>query len=65
MFPLESFIGSTFGSLSENMDSKWLRSYGGHCGCILFDVDDIKLAGSTENILKLYSDFVPDKNNIT
>ena len=27
MFPLERLIGSTFGSLFENMDSKWLKFY--------------------------------------
>ncbi|MGN0574946.1 MAG: hypothetical protein ACI4J2_02855, partial [Ruminococcus sp.] len=27
MFPLERLIGSTFGSLFENMDGKWLRYY--------------------------------------
>ncbi|MDD6278635.1 MAG: LytTR family transcriptional regulator DNA-binding domain-containing protein [Oscillospiraceae bacterium] len=76
MFPLERLIGSTFGSLFENMDSKWLRFYEkavlygevmeindyspeidadlkvicfptfrGHCGCILFNADEIKLHG--------------------
>ena len=73
MIPMEQLIGSTFGSLFKNMDSKWLRSYEraalfgemlemidyspeidkylkvicfptfrGHCGCILFDLSDIK-----------------------
>lgn len=71
--PLEQMIGSTFGSLFANMDSRWLCSYEraalyreelemmdyspeinsylkiicfptfpGHCGCILFDLSDIK-----------------------
>lgn len=71
--PIEQLIGSTFGSLFDNMDSKWLRSYEraaifgemlemidyspeidkylkvicfptfkGHCGCILFDLSDIR-----------------------
>ena len=71
--PLEQMIGSTFGSLFVNMDSRWLCSYEratlyreelemmdyspeinsylkiicfptfpGHCGCILFDLSDIK-----------------------
>ena len=73
--PLEKMIGSSFGSLFSNMDSKWLRSYErtalygetleiidyspeidtylnvicfptfrGHCGCILFDISDLKFA---------------------
>lgn len=77
MLPLERLIGSTFGSLFENMDSKWLRNYEravlygevmeindyspeidtelkvicfptfkGHCGCILFNIDDIKMRGN-------------------
>ena len=71
--PLERLIGSSFGSLFSNMDSKWLRSYEratlygetleiidyspeidtylkvicfptfkGHCGCILFNISEIK-----------------------
>lgn len=71
--PLKKLIGSTFGSLFPNMDSKWLRSYEqavlygerleiidyspeidtylkvicfptfpGHCGCILFNIEEIK-----------------------
>ena len=71
--PLEKLVGSSFGSLFPNMDSKWLRSYEraalygeklemmdyspeidtclkvicfptfrGHCGCILFDLADIR-----------------------
>ncbi|MGN0606862.1 MAG: LytTR family transcriptional regulator DNA-binding domain-containing protein [Oscillospiraceae bacterium] len=74
--PLERLIGSTFKSLFDNMDSKWLRFYEkavlygevmeindyspeidtelkvicfptfrGHCGCILFNIDDIKMRG--------------------
>ena len=27
MYPLKKLIGSSFGSLFENMDSKWLRFY--------------------------------------
>ena len=77
MYPLKKLIGSTFGSLFENMDSKWLRFYEkvvlygevleindyspeidenlkvicfptfrGHCGCILFKPDEIKLCGN-------------------
>lgn len=73
--PLKKMIGSSFGSLFPNMDSKWLRSYEqtalygekvetieyspeidtylkvisiptfpGHCGCILFNIEDIKSA---------------------
>ena len=87
MLPLEKMIGSSFGSLFSNMDSKWLRSYEratlfcekleiidyspeidtyldvicfptfkGHCGCILFDVSDVKFAEQNkgaENALKV------------
>lgn len=86
--PLEKLIGSTFGSLFSNMDSKWLRSYEratlygdtleiidyspeidaylkvicfptfkGHCGCILFDISEIKFTRSSndaEKALMLY-----------
>lgn len=76
MVHLKRLIGSTFGSLFDNMDSKWLRFYEkaalygeimeindyspeidtelkvicfptfrGHCGCILFNSDDIKMYG--------------------
>ena len=80
--PLEKLIGSSFGSLFANMDSKWLRCYEqaanfgetleitdyspeidtylkvicfptfkGHCGCILFDVSQIKcIKTATEHI---------------
>lgn len=75
--PLKKLIGSSFGSLFSNMDSKWLNCYErsalygevlemidyspevdrylkvicfptfkGHCGCILFDISDIRF---TEN----------------
>lgn len=88
MLPLEKMIGSSFGSLFSNMDSKWLRSYEratlfcekleiidyspeidtyldvicfptfkGHCGCILFDVSDVKFAEQNkgaENALMVY-----------
>ena len=88
MIPIEQLIGSTFGSLFKNMDSKWLRSYEratlfgeklemidyspeidkylkvicfptfrGHCGCILFDLSDIRFTrNSTEagNALMYY-----------
>ena len=71
--PLHVLIGSAFGDLFYNMDSKWLESYEravlygetlevldyspeidtnlkvicfqtfvGHCGCILFNVDEMK-----------------------
>ena len=86
--PLEKLIGSSFGSLFYNMDSKWLRSYEraalygetlkiidyspeidvylevicfptfkGHCGCILFDISQIKSFRNTtdaEKALALY-----------
>ena len=73
--PLEKLIGSTFGSIFKNMDSKWLKSYEravlygetleiidyspevdkylriicfptfkGHCGCMLFDISETKIA---------------------
>ena len=73
--PLEKLIGNSFGSIFENMDTKWLRSYEravlygetlelidyspeidkylriicfptfkGHCGCMLFDIGDTKMA---------------------
>ena len=84
--PLEVLIGSSFGSLFSNMDSKWLRSYEqaalygekleiidyspeidtylkvicfptfrGHCGCILFNIDEIKFAKSSEDTEKALS----------
>lgn len=86
--PLKKLIGSTFGSLFPNMDSKWLRAYEqaviygetlemidyspeidtylkitwfptfpGHCGCILFNIEDIKYtknSGDAEKALMLY-----------
>ena len=86
--PLEKLIGSSFGNLFSNMDSKWLRSYEraalygetlkiidyspeidtyldvicfptfkGHCGCILFDVSQIKSfrkTTDTEKALAIY-----------
>ena len=86
--PLEQLIGSSFGSLFSNMDSKWLRSYEratlygekmemidyspeidtdlkvicfptfkGHCGCILFDISEIKFtknSSDAEKALMLY-----------
>lgn len=87
--PLEKLIGSSFGSIFSNMDSKWLRSYEqsalygevmeimdyspeidtylkvicfptfqGHCGCILFNIADIKFAkgssGDAEKTLALF-----------
>lgn len=85
---LEQLIGSSFGSLFSNMDSKWLRSYEratlygetleiidyspeidtylkvicfptfkGHCGCILFDIAEIKFtknSSDAEKALMLY-----------
>ena len=87
--PLEQLIGSSFGSLFSNMDSKWLKSYErailygekleiidyspevnrylkvscfptfkGHCGCILFDLSEIKFSRNNievDKALMLYS----------
>ena len=94
--PLEQLIGSTFGSLFSNMDSKWLRNYErsalygetleiidyspeidtylkvicfptfkGHCGCILFNISEIKFtknSSDAEKALILYFGKLPDKN---
>ncbi len=94
--PLERLIGSSFGSLFSNMDSKWLRSYEratlygetleiidyspeidtylkvicfptfkGHCGCILFNISEIKFtknSSDAEKALLLYFGKLPDKN---
>ena len=94
--PLERLIGSSFGSLFSNMDSKWLQSYEratlygetleiidyspeidtylkvicfptfkGHCGCILFNISDIKFtknSSDAEKALMLYFGKLPDKN---
>lgn len=80
---LDVLIGSSFGSVFSNMDSKWLKSYEraalygetleimdyspeidtslkiicfptfhGHCGCILFDIADIKLTRNSEDAEK-------------
>ena len=93
---LEQLIGSSFGSLFSNMDSKWLRSYEratlygeileiidyspeidtylkvicfptfkGHCGCILFDISEIKFtknSNDAEKALMLYFGKLPEKN---
>ena len=95
--PLERLIGSSFGSLFSNMDSKWLRSYEratlygekleiigyspeidtclkvicfptfiGHCGCILFDISEIKFAKDTSDVetaLMYYLGKLPGKND--
>lgn len=92
--PLDCLIGSYFGSLFSNMDSKWLRSYEratlygeileiidyspeidtylkvicfptfkGHCGCILFNISDIKFtknSSDAEKALMLYFGKMPD-----
>ena len=94
--PLERLIGSSFGSLFSNMNSKWLRSYEratlygetleiidyspeidtylkvicfptfkGHCGCILFNISEIKFtknSSDAEKALMLYFGKLPDKN---
>ena len=93
--PLERLIGSSFGSLFSNMDSKWLRSYEratiygetlelidyspeidtylkvicfptfkGHCGCILFDISEIKFtknSSDAEKALMLYFGRKPER----
>ena len=85
---LEQLLGHSFGSLFDNMDSKWLRCYElaalygemletmdyspeidtylkvicfptfrGHCGCILFDLSEIKFTRNSldvETALQLY-----------
>ncbi|MGN0414712.1 MAG: LytTR family transcriptional regulator DNA-binding domain-containing protein [Agathobacter sp.] len=95
--PLKKLIGSTFGSLFPNMDSKWVRSYEqaalygeklemidyspeidtylkvicfptfpGHCGCILFNIEDIKFtknSGDAEKALMLYMGKLPEKDS--
>lgn len=95
--PLTRLIGSSFGSLFSNMDSKWLRSYEratlfgeileiidyspeidkylkvicfptfkGHCGCILFDISEIKFtknSSEAEKALMLYFGNIPGKNS--
>lgn len=95
--PLERLIGSSFGSLFSNMDSKWLRSYEcaaiygetleiidyspeidtylkvicfptfkGHCGCILFDISEIKYtknSSDADKALMLYFGQLPEKND--
>ena len=94
--PLERLIGSSFGSLFSNMDSKWLQNYEratlygetletidyspeidtylkvicfptfkGHCGCILFDISEIKFtrnSGDAEKALMLYLEKLPEKD---
>ena len=91
--PLDRLLGSSFGSLFSNMDSKWLRSYEratlygetleiidyspeidtylkvicfptfrGHCGCILFDISQIKFtknSSDAERALMLYFGRIP------
>ncbi|MGN1340085.1 MAG: LytTR family transcriptional regulator DNA-binding domain-containing protein [Oscillospiraceae bacterium] len=93
--PLERLIGSSFGSLFSNMDSRWLRSYEratlygeileiidyspeidtylkvicfptfkGHCGCILFNISDIKFtknSSDAEKALMLYFGMLQEK----
>lgn len=94
--PLERLIGSSFGSLFSNMDTKWLKSYEratlygenlefvdyspeidtylkvtcfptfrGHCGCILFDISNIKFtenSSDAEKALMLYLGKLPALN---
>lgn len=96
--PLEKLIGSSFGSIFSNMDSKCLRSYEqsalygevmeimdyspeidtylkvicfptfpGHCGCILFNIANIKFArGSSrdaEKTLALFLNQILNRNS--
>lgn len=97
--PLEKLIGSSFGSLFSNMDSKWLRSYEraalygeklemmdyspeidtylkvicfptfrGHCGCILFDLSEIKYVKNSDDAEKawmLYFEKQSEKKELT
>ena len=94
--PLEQLIGNTFGSLFQNMDSKWLCGYEratlygetleiidyspeidtylkvicfptfkGHCGCILFDISDIRLiknSSDADKALLLYFGQLPESD---
>lgn len=96
---LDELIGSSFGSLFSNMDSKWLRCYEratlygeilelmdyspeidtylkvicfptfkGHCGCILFDISDIKFTQTSkdaEKTMKLYFGNLSNENEYT
>lgn len=94
--PLEKLIGSSFGSIFTNMDSKWLRSYEqaalygkimeimdyspeidtylkvicfptfqGHCGCILFNIANIKFAkGSSSDAEKTLALFLNQILNV-
>ena len=95
--PLDKLIGSSFGSLFSNMDSKWLRSYEcvtlygetleiidyspeidtyldvicfptfkGHCGCLLFDISEVKFAhesSDSERAMMLYFGKLMERNN--
>ena len=95
--PLERLLGSSFGSLFSNMDSKWLRSYEravlygekleiidyspeadrylkvscfptfkGHCGCILFDLSEIKFTKNCSDVgtaLMYYLGKLPGKDD--
>ena len=95
--PLERLIGSSFGSLFSNMDSKWPQSYEratlygemleiidyspeidtylkvicfptfkGHCGCILFNISEIKFtknSSDAEKALMFYFGNLPEKNS--
>lgn len=87
--PLERLIGSSFGSLFANMDSKWLKIYEratlygktleitdyspeidtylkvicfptfkGHCGCILFDVENVKSIKNSTDVNKTLLTYV-------
>ena len=94
--PLEKLIGSSFGTLFSNMDSKWLRSYEraalygetlkiidyspeidtylevtcfptfkGHCGCILYDISQIRSFRETtdaEKALAFYFEKLANAN---
>ena len=92
--PLERLIGSSFGSIFPNMDSKWLRCYEratlfgetlelidyspeidtylkvicfptfkGHCGCILFDISDIKFTENSPDAGKALAIYLGDALN--
>lgn len=93
--PLERLIGSSFGSLFVNMNSKWLRSYEraalygeilemidyspeidtylkvicfptfkGHCGCLLFDISQIKFTKNSSDADKALALFLGNSQKI-
>ena len=69
--PLEQLIGSSFGSLFSNMDSKWLRSYeratlyGEKREIIDYspEIEFTRDSSDAEKALMLYFGKLPDKNS--